>query len=70
MGIIAFVMGTENDLRAKIKEKSNRQPQCSPMTSKTKSLRKLTKLLVQYLLYSYNPRKYKAQYSKGVLLLR
>lgn len=50
MGIVAFVMETETDLRAKIKEKSNRQPQCSPMTSKTKSLRKLTKLLLQYLL--------------------
>ena len=50
MGIIAFVMATETDLRAKIKEKSNRKPQCSPMTSKTKSLRKLTKLLLQYLL--------------------
>ena len=38
MRIIAFVMETETDLRAKIKEKSNRQPQCSPMTSKTKKL--------------------------------
>ena len=50
MEIIAFVMATETDLRAKIKEKSNQQPQCSPMTSKTKSLRKLTKMLLQYLL--------------------
>ena len=50
MEIIAFVMGTETHLRAKIKEKSNRQPQCSPMTSKTKSLCKLSKILLQYLL--------------------
>ena len=50
MGIIEFVMATETDLRAKIKEKSKRQPQCSPMTSKTKSLRKLTEMLLQYLL--------------------
>ena len=50
MGIIAFVMETETDFRAKIKEESNRQPQCSPMTSKSKSLSKLTKMLLQYLL--------------------
>ena len=62
MEIIAFVMETETHLRAKIKEKSNRQLQC-----KQKAYANLPKFFSNTF---YNLRKYIAQYTKGALLLQ